>query len=129
MNGADISFFLQDENKFGPILAVDLLQYVQPGKVYVLNTKPSYEKGGHWVVLDMTGTTPYFFDSFGNSPSFYNLPLCNYSRKILQDKASDVCGIYCIYYITMGGKALDRFGKNTKKNDKYLLKWFTKKYK
>jgi hypothetical protein len=128
MNGEDISFFLQDKDKFGSVLAIDQIQQVQPGKVYVLNSNPSYKKGRHWIVLDMT-SEPYFFDSFGNSPTFYNLPPCKYSKKIIQDKKSDVCGIYCIYYITMGRRALDRFGENTKKNDKYLLQWFIKKYK
>ena len=127
MNGADITLFLKDNTKFGSVLAVDLLQHVKTGKAYVINTKPSYTRGRHWVVLDMTGSKPFFFDSFGNSPSFYNLPPCEYSHKRIQDEDAESCGIYCIYYITMGRKGLAVFGKNAKKNDKYVLRWFIKK--
>ena len=98
MNGEDISFFLQDEDQFGSVLAIDQLQHVQPGKVYVLNSNPSYKKGRHWIVLDMT-SEPYFFDSFGNSSTFYNLPPCNYnSKKIVQDKKV-MCVVSIVYTI------------------------------
>ena len=97
MNGEDISFFLQDENRFGTVLAIDQLQHVHPGKVYVLNSNPSYKKGRHWIVLDMT-SEPYFFDSFGNSPTFYNLPRVNIHRKLYKTKQK-MCVVYIVYTI------------------------------
>src|SRR5215470_4846264 len=92
----------------------------------VANTDPSSKRGEHWVCFyfDRTGAVEYF-DSYGIPPVNHNLfnfiteNGCNLTwhpntRMICNDKRvqgynSNVCGHYCIAYITqrVGGKSMN----------------------
>jgi len=122
MNGKDIDFFLKHVKHYGGV--TDLQHTVKPGYVYIVFTGVS--PYGHWVVLDLSVTPFYFFDSLGKSPTHYGLPHMKYNRKVIQSGASDVCGLYCIYYVVNGIKGLKRFGSNRKLNDAWILKWILK---
>ena len=103
---------------------------LKPGKMYVVNSKPSTHPGEHWLVIDWTYQKPYLFDSFGNSPKYYGLPPMKHWKRALQDPKSDTCGVYCMYYIVHRSKhysperMFHKFQRHRKKNDMRVLKWF-----
>lgn len=70
---------------------------------YVTNTAVSGEKGEHWVVFYFKEDGPdEFFDSLGRSPDAHGFsPSRPYlmNRDQIQDAFSDVCGLYCAYYV------------------------------
>jgi len=74
----------------------------------VLNNKNSNEEGEHWLAMyfNKHGKCT-FFDSYGLSPTFYNLKnyltktskgKFNYNMKRVQGK-SEYCGLYCIFFL------------------------------
>ena len=121
MNGRDIDFFLKNVKGYGGLKNKQDLHTAKPGYVYVVFTGISPQ--GHWVVLDLKNN--FFFDSSGHPPTIYGLPHMKYNKKIIQHSSSDVCGIYCLYYILKGEKGLKKFTHDTKKNDRWILKWMT----
>jgi len=120
MNGKDIDFFLKRVKSYGGVIDLHRISNIKPGFVYVVFTGVS--PYGHWVVLDFRGK-PFFFDSLGRPATHYGLPRTKYNDKVIQSSDSDVCGLYCIYYILNGEKGLKRFGKNRIRNDSWILKW------
>ena len=132
MRGSDIAALLRDVPFFGEVLAIDQLNSLRKGKVYVVNTKPHWHRGEHWIVIDMTGSIPFVFDSFGKPPATYGLPNnWNYSKYPLQGAKSDTCGLYCVYYITCKNDGLSLkhmmkiFGKNKSINDEKVTLWLS----
>ena len=121
MNGRDIDFFLKHVRDYGGVVDLHHLSNIKPGYVYVVFTGISPH--GHWVVLDLKNN--FFFDSFGKSPLSYGLPHMNYNKQIIQHSSSDVCGLYCLYFLLNGVKGLKRFSSDTKQNDRWLLKWLS----
>lgn len=92
----------------------------------ILNNKPDNHEGQHWLAIYFDkNKTAEFFDSFGNSPTYYNIHnyLINNSKQIkyntirLQSYTSYYCGLYCCFYL---------FYKSRKKSLNYFLKKFTK---
>ena len=132
MRGSEIDLMLRKVQKYGGVLAFDQLKHLKPGKMYVVNTKPSTHPGEHWLVLDLTRQRPYLFDSFGNPPKFYNLSAMKHWKRHLQDPNGDTCGVYCIYYIVHRSKHFSPermfkdFSRNRKENDRRVLKWLGK---
>lgn len=98
---------------------------------FVINTQPRSKGGEHWLAIYFDNNENcYFFDSFGNKPSFYRLQnyILTYSKqwtyntKQLQGFEPH-CGIYCIFFLLfISRKKLDiffnAFTKNFIKNDK-----------
>ena len=89
----------------------DLLPETEPNMSFIANTETSVESGEHWVAVYITDKTFYFFDSFGRSIQQFSNPFKKYmnnasrdfhvvtSSKNLQHIFSDVCGLWCIYYL------------------------------
>ena len=98
---------------------------------FILNTQPRSEEGEHWLTFFFDRhENCYFFDSFGNKPSFYglnNYVLANskkwtFNLKQLQGFEPH-CGVYCIFFllfITRG--KLENLLITVSKMIKYLLK-------
>ena len=80
---------------------------IQRGRFVISNTNTSQDPGKHWVTFSFPKRGHYeFFDSLGNRPEDYGVGF----EKILNKKylmsfgqlrqaASNVCGLYCAYYV------------------------------
>ena len=68
----------------------------------ILNTDPKNQPGTHWLACYAPLVSGIeLFDSFGFSPSMYNLEFFDplHSSYCLQSPSTSVCGHYCIVYI------------------------------
>ena len=101
-----------------------------PCAVFV-NTNPSWIKSvGHWTVLLKYRQLSYFFDPLGKKCSSYKFKLrpTHQNNKRVQDKASVLCGLYCVLFakfmtVTRSMKKfIWMFSLDTKRNDFILLK-------
>ena len=84
----------------------------------VINTDKSNQPGSHWLAVnyDKDGNCD-FFDSFGNSPSIFNLKKyfestsisLSFNNKKIQGSFSEFCGHYCLVflYFRCRGKSLE----------------------
>ena len=73
---------------------------------FVFNTDCSSKPGTHWLACyyDHPSNTLEFFDSYAQTPNFYNLliprnVITQLNEIPLQSEFSTVCGQYCIYYL------------------------------
>ena len=108
----------------------------------VINTSPSSEPGDHWLALVYQSPFYYFLDSYGRNlqdatftqdfvrtmKSYIGHVKVVYQKKLLQQLMSNVCGDYCIYFISeLAKKSFNRvmsvFSANLKSNDSYVLKY------
>ena len=77
----------------------------------IVNTDTHYEPGTHWcaIFLDGKGNIE-FFDSYGHGPDHYGFFISQFvkqncmkglivNRKRLQSDFSNVCGMYCLFYL------------------------------
>ena len=76
---------------------------------FVANTDPSNKPGTHWIAFYFPSEQKgEFFDSYGQPPDFYgdafrtflNSYEWTYNTRKLQSAWSDVCGQYCIFYLS-----------------------------
>ena len=77
----------------------------------IVNTDLSSGEGEHWVALFLESPSRCeFFDSYGETPSFYKLTLptrCSLANtRQLQSQISSVCGHYCLFYLTYRSRGL-----------------------
>ena len=99
---------------------------------FVANTDPSSGPGTHWIAFYFPSEEKgEFFDSYGHAPEYYRKSFgnflgtrtWNFNRRKLQSAWSDVCGQYCIFYLShrARGFSLNRivhlFNSNTISND------------
>ena len=108
-------------------------------KCFVFNTDPVSKPGRHWVAIYLS-ETPEFFDSAGHTPSHYNHRFEKFLMKqgptyklnliSLQSNSSELCGQYCLYYLTKRCLGLSmeyilrEFGADKKSNDKIVQKYY-----
>ena len=102
---------------------------LMPG-FFIWNTDLYSGKGKHWVAIYVTDTHKVeFFDSFAHSPQFYGWDISQYvlfNQKPLQSPVSDVCGMYCIFYLFFRCRGLTmdsiltNFTNNFRKNDAFV---------
>ena len=99
----------------------------------VFNTEPRSEAGEHWLACYFDEQkNSYFFDSYGNDPTFYELDdyLVKNSNKIYYNRLKiqgllPYCGFYCIFFLLFisRGKLKEfykPFGKNLFQNDYFI---------
>ena len=76
---------------------------------FVANTDPSSEPGTHWVAFYFPSEEKgELFDSYGHAPEHYRKSFgdflkshtWDFNRRKLQSAWSDVCGQYCIFYLS-----------------------------
>jgi hypothetical protein len=74
----------------------------------IQNDMPSTSAGYHWIAWYITEknlvVSVEFFDSYGNSPGYYNLqvPFNKVNSEnclALQHDSSDICGLYALYFL------------------------------
>lgn len=96
---------------------------------------------GHWVVYCVRNINNKFcvqyFDSLGNSPTYYGLqfPLKNCSiysiNRVLQHASSESCGIFVLYFIHYRIKQcsymsiVNSFSSSTIENEKKVRRFYT----
>ena len=77
---------------------------------FVINTDPSYKEGEQWLGFYFDrNKTCYFFDSFGNSPEYFNLGKytktfsnsVEYNEDQIQGFFTNTCGHYVVFFILM----------------------------
>ena len=106
----------------------------------IFNNEPSFKPGSHWLALYKRSKKVYeFFDSFGLPPAFYQLtkkhPFLKDCKIICQNKqlqsiSSNLCGLYCIYYLQLRIRGhnmndiVNHFGSNCKINDAIIMNHF-----
>ena len=107
----------------------------------VANTDPSNKPGTHWAAFYFPSAEKgEFFDSYGQSPDYYNNLLkrfldthsseWSFNNRKLQSAWSDVCGQYCIFYLSHRArgdniKRIIQLDKDTVLNDSKVA-WFVK---
>lgn len=102
----------------------------------VINLDPRYLPGSHWVAVYFSSPNLIeFFDSYGNAPSIYNLPLPKtphilFNPYPLQKINSKVCGHYCIFYLyhRAKGSSLQKISSHLRqiKSDMYVRSYIQK---
>jgi hypothetical protein len=101
----------------------------------ISNTMPKTHKGLHWVAFFFKNKHSIeFWDSYGKSPKHYNFifKIRQSNKMILQSYNSDVCGLYCIMFLSLRANGVSflkikkMFSKNTFSNDCIVLTYFKK---
>ena len=110
----------------------------------IVNESDFGTRGTHWVAVyfDLDGNCEYF-DSYGQFPvpaierflSHNTRGVCQMNTKQFQSYNSDVCGQYCIYYLTKRcenismNKILSVLDVNTRReNDHFVLQYVHNKF-
>jgi hypothetical protein len=102
----------------------------------VLNFDPISKPGSHWVAIYVDNGVGEYFDSYGEPPFIgyfvnflkQNCRTWTYNKKEMQALDSDVCGYYCIWFLSerARGKSLleitSKFSNNHNKNDLIVKK-------
>ena len=101
---------------------------------FVANTDPSSEPGLHWISIYISAERKgSFFDSYGKPAEFYGTAFVDilnsqcdewdFNTRKLQSDWSDVCGQYCVFYLSHRArgysmnKIVQLFNGNTMLND------------
>ena len=106
---------------------------------FVLNTHPRDKEGEHWLALYFNKDKKcFFFDSYGNHPSFFGLSTYikdnslhfSYNNRRLQGE-SRFCGIYCCLFLLFASKNklktfYANFYNDESLNDLLIQKYFLK---
>jgi hypothetical protein len=106
----------------------------------IINTnKREIDEIGHWIALYIDQNKyAYFFDSYGQAPSYFNLE--NYikenSSKYIYNQSrlqgnKPYCGLYSIYFllfILSNNNFFNLFDNDLESNDKKILELFKIKY-
>lgn len=113
---------------------------------FVANVDPEGKPGSHWCAFYFNNEQDgEFFDSYGLKPGDYNSYFqaflnkhskkWSYNQRRLQDFDSNVCGHYCLYYLTYRCRnvsmktIVDHFSaRNFRQNDTYVYYFITKHF-
>ena len=134
---------LHDVQNFVGVFPFDLLPKKPSGDFsLIVNTDNSTQPGDHWLVLSRKDSKIYFIDSYGRNyndltfdtdfvksmRNFIGDEQARYNQRWLQRLTSNVCGVYCIYFIKELTKhsfkyCLSVFNENLAKNDQYVLNY------
>jgi len=115
--------------------ADQLPKTLQSDQSMIINTSDSDEPGVHWIALyQNTPATLEMFDSSGNPPEFFHLQhKLPHSERIISNRKklqgnSDVCGVYCLYYLFYKSRGhptskivSELFSKDWNQNDLQLI--------
>ena len=113
---------------------------------FITNTDISSRPGRHWVAFFIReDNVVEFFDSYGQQPGVHNRLFVSWlhrhaktvlvSGQRLQNDYSNVCGLYCIYFLhqRLLGVDMDQIFNSfsisgTEENDSYILDLFSNVY-
>lgn len=150
MNSSRIEYAFENDGFVRPLwrgfLAPDVILEGSPSppfpQIYVVNTAPSFTPGEHWCVVIVFDGFCEFFDSYGNTPEFFGLTKtimqhCEHvvsNSQRVQSFFSEVCGHYCIYYVSMRARGhpvseiMSVFSKDCRQNDDWIFNWVGKRF-
>ena len=109
---------------------------IQRGRFFISNTDTSQGPGEHWVTFYFPKHGPFkFFDSLGHMAKDYGVAFekilkRKYLKNVgqLQQSTSNVCGLYCAYYVMKRhrGKTMKDIVKyfnvqQNKRNDRLIV--------
>ena len=96
----------------------DQISIIENNKSMIINSNNSYEPGSHWIALKRVKNNIFVFDSFGVGflPAcifkvFKNLKIITNIYRI-QDISSNLCGMFCVFFILYDIKNKNDFLKN-----------------
>jgi hypothetical protein len=76
----------------------------------IVNTDDTNLPGTHWLALYLGIHSVEFFDSYGQNPLIYSLPInvsiTHSSKRVIQSPDSNVCGHYCLLFISYRAKGI-----------------------
>jgi hypothetical protein len=150
MNSVQIQNVLQNMKKkkhfnWGAVICGWDQLFTNPVSVrsFIINTKPSYHPGEHWVSIFISSDYSFveYFDPLGNPPYFYSQTFFKklvkhfpngviYCHKKIQSEQSLLCGLFCIYFLEKRNsnvpfeKIIEEFHENLTENDKKILAFF-----
>jgi len=118
MNAYDITSIISDHCKnFKGVYAANEIFNVKPPAFVIVNTDEKGRNGKHWVAMYINKNRCEFFDSFGQSPTYYhkywetNFKRYSkdyvYNKVVLQNPQSNKCGKFCIYYCILRSMGVD----------------------
>jgi hypothetical protein len=144
MNNVEINEILAKcPNFVGTFSPDDLPRRVaKPEYAMIVNTEANPAVVGHWVSLFARGKTAWYFDSYGQPPSF--VPLLNqwcrrrftrvyYNGRAEQGVSSNVCGAYAIYAVwelchgTPFRQVVTKF-RRIKHDDAFVASWLRRRF-
>lgn len=118
------------QERFRGIFARDRVPKCLIPGFFIWNNDLYTGTGEHWLAVFVSDAYKVeFFDSFGQPYQFYGWNILGdvkYNKKSLQSPDSDVCGMYCIYflYFRCRGLSMERivadFSSNARHNDEYV---------
>lgn len=144
MNSYQLRFALIEMSKSIPVYvcAADELQLINIDRfAIIVNIDTSKNPGRHWVAFfrPTKSSDVEFFDSFGLDFSKYGMHFTKFVSKFhevdqslfqIQSLNSNVCGMYCIYFLKMRmeqvsyNDILNRFFLNQRRNNDSIVRKF-----
>ena len=108
----------------------------------IANTDPAGKDGQHWIAMGFKWRQNFFFDSYGNKPSFYQECWKRFDKwrrwdKDVQQLTSDVCGDWCLYWCSGFARVLtenklsrflNKFCDNKMENDSHVVRVIHSKF-
>ncbi len=154
MNAGEITCFIRKSPLLSTqnlgVFAVDRLPVVRASEMkypfsLIVNTDMWGNKGKHWIAIYIASPQEgEFFDSLGNGPSHYSGVFLDFMKRYcgklkwndrqLQSHETDVCGQYCLFYLSMRSRGLpldlivSPFSMNYYLNDKAIESCMTEFY-
>jgi hypothetical protein len=141
MNTRELYSCLRNVQGFLGVFAADRLPKLSNTCCLVANTDPSESPGQHWVCFSCVNGNLYMFDSYGNPPMYYDTfayflknKTCAFSNKCIQSDITNVCGNYCVYFLTKINEGnsphqiSETFGPNLIENDSFIAHWLGQKF-
>ena len=110
MNGDEIFSLIAKDTVLkscfiGVFAANELPNYIPTGKGLIVNCCKRTLPGQHWLTIYQSSSKKVeFFDSYGRKPSDYGIKIktgmiVQTNNIQLQNLFSNVCGLYCIFYL------------------------------
>lgn len=147
MDGRQIDKILSQDVITAPtfqgVFAADMIPPLKEKSAIVVNQDDSSQPGSHWIAIYVDKDNNLeFFDSYGQSPFLYGKFIRDYvstykniswNSVVFQSMTSNVCGLYCIYFILKRcqGKSMFSIIQNlceNKRNDFQIYQFVKKKY-
>ena len=143
MNGQQLkSIITKDrclQEHFHGIFARDQVPTCLMPGFFIWNNDLYSGKGEHWLAVFVSDNYKVeFFDSFGHSPQYYGWNIkgdVDFNKKSLQSPDSDVCGMYCIYFLYFRCRGLGMssivadFSSDSRRNDDYVRQFVKNMYR
>lgn len=113
MNEQELLYIFRQEKRFLGTFACDELCFVKlfPGSGFIFNTSPRCITNGHWIAVYMDfKNVVYFVDSLrlefvlhdhyvSSFLKYNNIPFVKTLNFPIQPINSNLCGLYCIYFL------------------------------